>query len=69
MKTFYADLNETDIQGNTPLMLAVKLRRRNCVRILCDHMGNPLHKSFPTCKDFAVSETSNDSYRVRSFKE
>ena len=28
-------------------MLAVKLRRRNCVRILCDHMANPLFKPLP----------------------
>ncbi len=45
-KTFYVDLNEIDIRNNTALMLATVLRRKDCVRVLCDHCADPNFKPF-----------------------
>ncbi len=63
-KTFCADLNEVDLQFATPLMLAVKLRRRDCVRVLCDHLADPSFRPFPTCQspiEYAVQEKDSET--------
>ena len=31
-------------------MLAVKMMKKDAIRILCDHFTNPKHKPFPKCK-------------------
>ncbi len=47
--TFFVDLNEADPERNTALMLAVKLRRQDCVRVLCDHFADPNYTPFSAC--------------------
>lgn len=37
----YVDINEVDLLGNTPLMLAVKLKRYEEVLVLVDHGADP----------------------------
>ena len=40
---------------NTPLMLAVKCRRKDCVRVLCDHLADPHYKPFKNCINIIYS--------------
>ena len=47
---FYAEKNELDPCGNTPLMLAVKLSNIDAVKVLCDLFTCPKMKSFQNCK-------------------
>jgi ankyrin repeat protein len=47
---FYIDINELDPFGNTPLMMAVHLRRIDAIRVLCDHFADPKHKPLNNCK-------------------
>lgn len=37
--------------GNTALVLAVKLLRKDAVFLLCEHFANPKHKPFPRSKN------------------
>jgi ankyrin repeat protein len=46
---FYAEKNELDSCGNTPLMLAVKQGNIDCVKVLCDLFTCPKLKSFSSC--------------------
>lgn len=48
--TFFAEKNEIDAGGNTPLMLAVKLGNVDAVKVLTDLFTCPKMKSFPSCK-------------------
>lgn len=43
---FYAEKNELDPCGNTPLILAVKLGNVDAVKVLCDLFACPKMKSF-----------------------
>ena len=47
--TFFAEKNEIDAGGNTPLMLAVKLGNIDAVKVLTDLFTCPKMKSFPSC--------------------
>lgn len=38
---FKEDINEIDRVGNTPLMLALKQEKKDCVRILCEFGADP----------------------------
>lgn len=44
---YWQDVNEIDPLGNSPLMLAYRLKRIECIRILCDHVVNPKFRPFP----------------------
>ena len=46
---FFADKNELDPCGNTPLILAVKLGNIDTVKVLCDLFTCPKMKSFSNC--------------------
>lgn len=35
-------------------MLAVKMMKKDAIRVLCDHFANPKHKPFPKCKYYAT---------------
>jgi len=62
-KIFYADLNEIDLNFNSPLLLAVKLRRKDCIRVLCDHLADPHYKPFSHCILFIqLLSKSDDTY-------
>ena len=57
------DINEIDLKGNTALMLATILRRKDCVRVLCDHCADPQFKPFPNCLspiDYAVAQNDKE---------
>jgi len=43
---FHCDINEVDSNGNTPLMLAIKLNNYDAINVLCDHDADIKHKSF-----------------------
>jgi hypothetical protein len=47
---FYAEKNEIDGAGNTPLILAVKLGNVDAVKVLTDLFTCPKLKSFNNCK-------------------
>lgn len=47
---FYAEKNEIDGGGNTPLILAVKLGNVDAVKVLTDLFTCPKLKSFNNCK-------------------
>jgi hypothetical protein len=47
---FYAEKNELDSGGNTPLILAVKLGNVDAVKVLTDLFTCPKLKSFNNCK-------------------
>ena len=47
---FYAEKNEIDSGGNTPLILAVKLGNVDAVKVLTDLFTCPKLKSFNNCK-------------------
>lgn len=47
---FYAEKNEIDAGGNTPLILAVKLGNVDAVKVLTDLFTCPKLKSFNYCK-------------------
>ena len=47
---FYTHIEEADPLGVTPLMLAVRLARKEIVLILADHGVNPKHRVFPSAK-------------------
>ena len=49
--TFYAEKNEIDAGGNTPLILAVKLGNVDAVKVLTDLFTCPKMKSFSNCKN------------------
>lgn len=49
---FYAEKNEIDSCGNTPLILAVKLAHVDTIKVLCDLFTCPKLKSFSNCKLF-----------------
>lgn len=46
---FFADKNELDACGNTPLSLAVKLGYIDTIKVLCDLFTCPKLKSLPNC--------------------
>jgi hypothetical protein len=50
LNIFYAEKNEIDSCGNTPLMLAVKLGNIDAIKVLCDLFTCPKMKSFHNCK-------------------
>lgn len=52
--TFYAEKNEIDAGGNTPLILAVKLGNVDAVKVLTDLFACPKMKSFSNCKNLPV---------------
>ncbi len=58
---FYAEKNEIDAGGNTPLILAVKLGNLDAVKVLTDLFTCPKLKSFNNCKLLLISVTSNSS--------
>jgi len=45
--TIWTDINQIDLLGNSPLMLAHKLNNMDAIRVLCDHGANPKIKPFP----------------------
>jgi hypothetical protein len=47
---FYAEKNEIDGGGNTPLILAVKLGYVDAVKVLTDLFTCPKLKNFNNCK-------------------
>jgi len=47
---FYAGINEIDVCGNTPLMLAVKLGFVDAIKVLSDLFACPKLKPFHSCK-------------------
>lgn len=47
---FYAEKNELDAAGNTPLILAIKLGNVDAVKVLADSFTCPKLKSFSNCK-------------------
>lgn len=47
---FFTHIEEADPSGNTPLMLAVKLNRKEIVLILADHGADPKHRVLPNSK-------------------
>jgi len=47
---FYAEKNEMDSCGNTPLILAVKLGYVDAIKVLCDLFTCPKLKSMSNCK-------------------
>lgn len=48
---FYAEKNQIDSCGNTPLILAVKLGYVDVIKVLCDLFTCPKMKSFHNCKN------------------
>ena len=50
--TFYAEKNELDLGGNTPLILAIKLGFVDVIKVLTDLFTCPKLKSFHNCKIF-----------------
>lgn len=42
----YSEINEIDSNGNTPLMLAIKLENYDAITVLIDHEADIKHKSF-----------------------
>ncbi len=51
---FYAEKNEIDGGGNTPLILAVKLGNVDAVKVLTDLFTCPKLKSFNNCKSIFI---------------
>ena len=47
---FYAEKNELDTGGNTPLILAIKLGFVDAIKVLTDLFTCPKLKSFNNCK-------------------
>lgn len=56
---FYAEKNELDSGGNTPLILAVKLGNVDAVKVLTDLFTCPKLKSFNNCKSFPMTLDSS----------
>lgn len=52
---FYAEKNEIDGGGNTPLILAVKLGNVDAVKVLTDLFTCPKLKSFNNCNSDSYS--------------
>jgi len=50
--TFYAEKNELDSGGNTPLILAIKLGYVDVIKVLTDLFTCPKLKSFNNCKPY-----------------
>lgn len=44
-ESIFCDINEKDLNGNTPLLLAIKLNSYDCIDCLCDNEANIHHKS------------------------
>jgi len=42
----FCDINEPDPTNNTPLMLAIKLKNYDAIKVLCDHEADITHISF-----------------------
>ena len=42
----YCEINELDPHGNTPLMLAIKLKNLDAINVLCDHDADIKHKCY-----------------------
>ena len=51
---FYAEKNELDSGGNTPLILAVKLGNVDAVKVLTDLFTCPKMKSFSNCNKYPI---------------
>jgi len=51
---FYAEKNEIDSCGNTPLILAVKLGYVDAIKVLCDLFTCPKMKSFNNCNFICI---------------
>lgn len=64
---FYTDINKVDYLGNTPLMLAVKLRYYEEVLVLIDHGADPkyrLEKSHPSPLEQAIGLNDKSLIRI-----
>jgi ankyrin repeat protein len=42
----YCEINECDVNGNTPLILAIKMNNYDAVNVLCDHEAEIKHKCY-----------------------
>ncbi len=42
----YSEINEVDPGGNTPLMLAIKMKNIDAINVLCDHEAEVRHRAF-----------------------
>jgi ankyrin repeat protein len=42
----YCEINECDVNGNTPLVLAIKMNNYDAVNVLCDHEADIKHKCY-----------------------
>ena len=64
---FYCSIEQADPSGLTPLMLAVKLNRKDIVLILADHGADPKHRCIPytrTPMEEAISNKQKAILRI-----
>lgn len=63
---FYADVNEIDSIGHTPLVLAIKLGREDAIKIICDHYADPKLRPFDSCKELNLTFPYLPKYQLFS---
>lgn len=63
----WVELNQLDLFGRSPLMLAHRLKNHDAIRVLCDHGASPKFKPFPwhpSPYELAIIEKDREMLKV-----
>jgi hypothetical protein len=63
----YCEINEMDPHGNTPLMLAIKLKNLDAINVLCDHEADIKHKCYEgdiSPIEYAISTKNKEILKI-----